>query len=108
MCSSMWTTLCISVLFLATTVDVFGTDKIELGERRQRGAAAFHDGILLVHAKSVGDAAADGFRQDAAFYYFTGLENTSGALLAIDGRTGGSLLFLPAHPPYYNRVEPEG
>ena len=45
-------------------------------ERRQRAAAAFHDGILLFHASSELDLTADGFRQDPLFYYFTGLGNT--------------------------------
>ena len=31
------------------------------------------------------------------FYYFTGLGNTVGAVLAIDGRSGESWLFLPSH-----------
>lgn len=75
--------------------------------RRQRAAAAFRDGILVMHAKSASDLTGDGFRQDAAFYYFTGLENTLAARLAIDGRTGERCLFLPTHQPYYKRVEPE-
>ena len=54
-------------------------------ERRQRAAAAFRDGILLFHASSELDLTADGFRQDPFFYYFTGLGNTVGAVLAIDG-----------------------
>jgi len=69
----------------------------ELETRRQRAAAEFSDGILIVHAKSVAEDTSDGFRQDAAFYYFTGLENTIGAILAIDGRSHQSWLFL--HPP---------
>src|SRR5690349_20219582 len=72
----------------------------ELCERRNRAAAAFPDGILLVHAKSSFDIAADGFRQDPIFYYYTGLENTPGALLAIDGRSRESWLFLPSQDPF--------
>ena len=53
----------------------------------------------MVHAKSVVDESADGFRQDPAFYYFTGLENTVGAILAIDGRSHGSWLFLSPPTP---------
>ena len=67
-------------------------------ERRQRAAAAFRDGILLFHASSELDVTADGFRQDPFFYYFTGLGNTVGALLAIDGISGESWLsFHPNH-----------
>jgi Xaa-Pro aminopeptidase len=69
-------------------------------ERRQRAAAAFRDGILLLHASSELDPAADGFRQNPFFYYFTGLGNTVGAVLAIDGKSGESWLFLPSNPPF--------
>ena len=69
-------------------------------ERRQRAAAAFRDGILLFHAKSELDLTADGFRQEPLFYYFTGLGNTVGAVLAIDGKLGESWLFLPSKPPF--------
>jgi Xaa-Pro aminopeptidase len=77
-------------------------------ERRQRAASALHDGILLLHASSALDLTADGFRQDPFFYYFTGLENTVGAVLAIDGRSGESWLFLPAKPPFLKSgLQPE-
>ena len=69
-------------------------------ERRQRAAAAFKDGILLLHASASLEDTADGFRQDPFFYYFTGLENTVGAVLAIDGSSSESWLFLPSKPPY--------
>jgi Xaa-Pro aminopeptidase len=95
----MRTNLWIVVFFLISAPHVLAADKGELQQRRQRAAAAFHDGILLVHARSVIEITGDGFRQDPAFYYFTGLENTASALLAIDGPTGQSWLFLnsPAH-----------
>jgi Xaa-Pro aminopeptidase len=54
----------------------------------------------LFHASSNLEITADGFRQDPFFYYFTGLENTVGAVLAIDGRSGESWLFLPSEPPF--------
>ena len=69
-------------------------------ERRQRAASAFRDGILLLRASSALDRAADGFRQDPFFYYFTGLENTVGAVLAIDGKSAESWLFVPSQPPF--------
>ena len=65
----------------------------DFAERRQRAANEFHDGILLLHASSELNASADGFHQDPYFYYFTGLENTVGALLAIDGKSNESWLF---------------
>jgi Xaa-Pro aminopeptidase len=69
-------------------------------ERRQRAATALRDGILVLHASSTLDTAADGFRQDPFFYYFTGLGNTVGAVLAIEGKSGESWLFLPSKPPF--------
>jgi Xaa-Pro aminopeptidase len=77
-------------------------------ERRQRAAAAFRDGILLFHASSELDLTADGFRQKPLFYYFTGLGNTVGAVLAIDGKSGESWLFLPSKPPFLRAgLQPE-
>src|SRR3974390_2544387 len=65
-------------------------------QRRERAATALSNGVLLLHASSELGLAADGFRQDPFFYYFTGLENTIGAVLAIDGKTRDSWLFMPA------------
>jgi Xaa-Pro aminopeptidase len=84
----------VGVLFLAGSLSAHAADTTEFQERRQRAAALFHDGILLVHARSVLELSGDGFRQDPVFYYFTGLESTASALLAIDGRSGQSSLFL--------------
>ena len=85
----------VSVLFAHTS-----TGQTNFAERRQRAAAAFHDGIVLLHASSRLDLLGDGFHQDPHFYYFTGLENTVGAVLAIEGKSGESWLFLPSDPPY--------
>jgi Xaa-Pro aminopeptidase len=95
-CLPMKAKICVLLLFLSTAATLHAADSGELRERRQRAAAAFHDGILLIHANLAPNFYADGFRQDPAFYYFTGLENTQGALLAIDGRSGESWLFLPS------------
>ncbi len=76
------------VWFLLATTFVGAADSAAISARRQRAATAFHDGILIVHAVSRLNSAADGFRQDPYFYYFTGPENTIGALLAIDGKSG--------------------
>jgi Xaa-Pro aminopeptidase len=97
------------ILLLATTCAfVLATDTDDLKSRRRRAADSFGDGILMVHATSALDLAADGFRQDAVFYYLTGLENTVGAILAIDGRSRESWLFLPTRPPYSQSFPPEG
>jgi Xaa-Pro aminopeptidase len=69
--------------------------KAELQERRQRAAKEFSDGVLLLHSGIVTDFAADGYREGAGFFYLTGLEDSPGVILAIDGKTAGSWLFIP-------------
>ena len=66
----------------------------ECKERRQRTSGTFSDGILLLHSKTTTNDADDGYREEAAFYYLTCLENLPGAILAIDGKSGDSWLFL--------------
>jgi Xaa-Pro aminopeptidase len=91
-----WTIL----IALIASATVWGIDTTVLRERRHRAAKQFHDGILLVHALSRLDITADGYRQDPYFYYLTGLENSIGAIFAIDGKSGESWLFLPTKPPF--------
>ena len=80
----------------------------DFAQRRQKAASEFHDGILLLHASTEINPAADGFHQDPFFYYYTGLENTVGAVLAIDGQSNESWLFLPSHPPFLRSgLQPE-
>jgi Xaa-Pro aminopeptidase len=71
----------------------------ELQARRARAMDAFPDGVLLVRARRFPAWSEDSFRQDQAFFYFTGLENTLGAVLAIDGQTRRTWLLLPAREP---------
>jgi len=71
-------------------------DPREYEERRQRASKAFSDGILLLHSKTTTNDADDGYREEPAFYYLTGLENSPSAILAIDGKSGDSWLFLSA------------
>jgi Xaa-Pro aminopeptidase len=55
------------------------------------------DGLLLLHARSaLKTEDQSGFRQDASFYYFTGLESAMSAILAIDGPAQESWLFVPS------------
>ena len=91
--------LLLAVLFVGSTCTA-ATENTVFRERRARAAAAFADGILLLHANSALDITADGFRQDALFYYFTGLENTVAGILAIDAKAGETWLFLPSNPPF--------
>lgn len=69
-------------------------------ERRERAAQAFPDGVVLLHGSPDLSDFGDGFRQDPLFYYFTGLADTVSAILAIDGQTGQSWLFLPSRSPF--------
>jgi Xaa-Pro aminopeptidase len=87
------------MLALLASTHAWGSDKSATHDRLQRAAAAFSDGILLIHANSGVDFAADGFRQDPYFYYFTSLENARGAILAVVGKSGESWIFLP--PPQH-------
>jgi Xaa-Pro aminopeptidase len=89
------------MLIVATLGLLTVAQSADFAGRRHRAADEFHDGILLLHASSELNAAADGFRQDPFFFYFTGLENTVGAVLAIEGKTNESWLFLPSHPPFF-------
>jgi len=73
-------------------------------ERRQRASKAFSDGILLLHSKTTTNDPDDGYREEPAFYYLTGLENSPGAILAIDGKNGDSWLFLD--PKRSGEVQP--
>jgi Xaa-Pro aminopeptidase len=74
-------------------------DKQELQQRRHVAATTFHDGLLLIHAKSTTELTSDGFRQNPAFFYYTGLESAITGILVIDGSTKQSWLFVgPPHP----------
>ena len=67
----------------------------EFQARRQSVMNVASDGIVLLHSfsgpKSWGDA---GFQQDSNFYYLTGLQNLHDAILAIDGTSKESWLFV--------------
>lgn len=91
--------LVLTVTLICLTCMAAAEDTV-LRERRERAATAFHDGILLLHASSELSLTADGFHQDSFFYYFTGLSDTVGAVLAIDGKSKESWLFLPSKPPF--------
>ncbi len=76
--------------------------QIEMSEYQTRRRSAMEkcaDGVILLHAVS-GFKHWDefGLHQDANFYYFTGLPNALGAVLAIDGTTKESWLFVPPQP----------
>ena len=67
-----------------------------LAARRRSAMHASPDAILLFRARATEmPENANGFRQSANFYYFTGLENVLGAVLALDARRNESWLFVP-------------
>jgi Xaa-Pro aminopeptidase len=76
------------------------TDKITISEfqaRRKQAMKLLPAGVLVLHARSaLKTEDQSGFRQDATFYYFTGLESAMSAILAIDASTQESWLFVPS------------
>ena len=71
----------------------------DFAARRQAVLERIPDGILVLHARSSEKAMEQwGFVQDASFYYLTGLAELPGAILALDGDSGESHLFLPPPP----------
>ena len=82
-------------------------DQAESKERRQRASKAFSDGVLLLHSKTITYDADDGYREEAAFYYLTGLENSPSVILAIEGKSGDGWLFLNTKPTGDVRPGPE-
>ncbi len=71
----------------------------ELAQRREAALARFHDGILLLHSSSGFKRWEDaGFRQDASFYYLTGMTNLQDAILALDGPRHEAILFVGTQP----------
>jgi Xaa-Pro aminopeptidase len=69
----------------------------EFQARRRAVMKRLPDGLLLLHARSaLKTEDQSGFRQDASFYYFTGLENAMSAILVIDAPAQESWLFVPS------------
>jgi Xaa-Pro aminopeptidase len=76
--------------------------------RRERLLSSHSNGIVLLHARPA-EAALDShnFKQNASFFYFTGLSSQPSAILALDGPRKESLLFVP-EPPSSFGIEVEG
>jgi Xaa-Pro aminopeptidase len=94
-----WTVLLIVVLACLPGMALthMGIDSSEFQRRRQSVMNAASDGIILLHSFSAPKSWSDsGFRQDSNFYYLTGLENLHDAILAVDGTTKESWLFVMA------------
>ena len=80
---------------LGTVLAHMGIAPSEFQGRRQAVMSAAPDGITLLHSFSGPKSWRDsGFQQDSNFYYLTGLENLHDAILAVDGTTKESWLFV--------------
>jgi hypothetical protein len=85
-----------------------GIDVSEFRARRQAVMSVATDGIVLLHSGSAPKNWNDvGFQQDSFFYYFTGLENLHDAILAVDGLSKQTWLFvLPPTSGRQQRFQP--
>ena len=74
-------------------------DPLEYATRRENILSALPNGILLLHARGAPKEMEQwGFVQDPSFFYFTGLSDLPGAILALDGPRGEARLFVPPPP----------
>ncbi|HXC44899.1 MAG TPA: aminopeptidase P N-terminal domain-containing protein [Candidatus Dormibacteraeota bacterium] len=90
----MWRLL-FPVLFLSWASAQTSIDSAEYQVRRKAALERIPDGIVLLRAFSgMKHWDESGFHQDASFYYFTGLANLHGAILALDGAQKESWLFV--------------
>lgn len=70
-------------------------DPLEFEARRMAAMAKASDGIVLLRSYSgLKHWDESGFHQDSSFYYFTGLANIHGAILALDGQEKEAWLFV--------------
>jgi len=81
----------------ATSLAHMGIDPSEFQARRHSVMNAMSDGIVLLHSLSAPKSWSEsGFQQDSNFYYLSGLENLHDAILAVDGTTKETWLFVMA------------
>ena len=90
----MWRPL-IPLLLLSCAFAQTSIDATEYQTRRKAALEKVPDGIIVLRAFSgLKHWDESGFHQDASFYYFTGLANLHGAILALDGVQKESWLFV--------------
>jgi Xaa-Pro aminopeptidase len=90
----MWRFL-IPLLLLSYASAQTSIDSTEYQARRRAVMEKIPDGIIVLRAFSaLKHWDESGFHQDASFYYFTGLANLHGAILALDGTQKESWLFV--------------
>src|SRR5215470_3365769 len=87
-----------SLLLSMTSLVVFGQTPFTTSELEARRKAALEkvpDGVILLRSYSgLKHWDESGFHQDSSFYYFTGLANVHGVILALDGQQKESWLFV--------------
>src|ERR1700735_3675289 len=96
--------LCVSILcFFFVGLAAIAQTSIDTPEFQARRKAALEkvpDGIVLLHSSwGLKHWDESGFHQDPSFYYFTGLANAHGAILALDGTKKESWLFVSPRIP---------
>ena len=74
-------------------------DNAALRKRRQSAAHEFHDGTLPSMPSRAWTSQPTVIARILT-HYLTGQENAVSAVLAIDGKSGESWLFLPSQPPF--------
>src|ERR1700735_5731544 len=94
----------VSILcFFFAGLAAFGQTSIDTPEFHARRKAALEkvpDGIVLLRSSwGLKHWDESGFHQDPSFYYFTGLANAHGAILALDGTKKESWLFISPRIP---------
>jgi hypothetical protein len=106
----MKTSVCVWVLaFFCLGFAAFGQnataptviDAPEFQARRKAALEKVPDGIILLRsAWGMKHWDESGFHQNPSFYYFTGLANAHAAILALDGTTKESRLFVAPRSPF--------
>jgi hypothetical protein len=87
--------LLITLLLLSCAAAQSSIDSAEYQARRRAALEKIPDGIVVLRAFSgMKHWDESGFHQDASFYYFSGLANLHGAILALDGTQKESWLFV--------------
>src|SRR6202451_4809152 len=77
-----------------------GIDAPDFQARRKAALEKVPDGIVLLRTSwGLKHWDQSGFHQDPSFYYFTGLANAHGAILALDGTKKESWLFISPRIP---------
>jgi Xaa-Pro aminopeptidase len=91
-----------ALLVVLAVASIAGAAELPVSEFQARRAEALRrlpDGILLVRSRSFqfhGDQDyLAGYQQDPNFFYLTGLSSAAGAMLAIDGASKETWLFVP-------------